>query len=231
MKKILLSVVAVAASMAAFAQDAETKEPLQGEVSSEVSALRLASELVKYGYAQQSALPLIDALNIIIENPAQGFAEGDGKVVEEGEEVAVVTEGKNGNVTLNVAEIITSAKQFAENDPTLLALLAQVEEASEAPSRGAVGGGKYNVDVVRAGGTDRYTVSFVAGRLAEVALSGDGDTDLDLYVYDSNGNLIASDTDYTDDCYVSWTPRWTGRFTIKVVNRGRVANRYVLVTN
>ena len=71
----------------------------------------------------------------------------------------------------------------------------------------------------------------LANFLAEVVVSGDGDTDLDLYVYDSNGNLIAKDDDYTDGCYVRWRPSWTGRFIIKIVNRGPVYNKYVLMTN
>jgi hypothetical protein len=50
-------------------------------------------------------------------------------------------------------------------------------------------------------------------------------------VYDENGNLIASDTDYTDDCYVRFYPRWTGVFRIKIVNRGGVYNNYAIVTN
>ena len=51
------------------------------------------------------------------------------------------------------------------------------------------------------------------------------------YVYDDNGNLIASDTDYSGDCYASWVPRRSGTFVIKVVNRGNVYNIYSLVTN
>ena len=60
---------------------------------------------------------------------------------------------------------------------------------------------------------------------------GDGDTDLDLYVYDQNGNLIDKDVDYTDNCVCTFVPRWTGLFVIKIVNRGSVYNRYVLRTN
>ena len=71
----------------------------------------------------------------------------------------------------------------------------------------------------------------MANELAEVLVSGDGDTDLDLYVYDSNGNLIAKDIDYSDDCYVRWIPAWTGRFIIRIVNRGPVYNRFVILTN
>lgn len=226
MKKLFLTLAVVATAIIGNAQNIPAKEEIKGEVSSSVSALRLASELVKYGYAQQSALPLVDAMQIIIDNPTQPLGSE-----KEGEQTSIEITGKNGNVTLNFNELITSAKQFAEGDEALLALIDQVETDSQAPSRGAVNGPKYTVDVVGPGCADNYTVSFVKGYLAEVGLSGDGDTDLDLYVYDSNGNLIASDTDYTDDCYVNWVPRWTGRYTIRVVNRGRIANKYVLITN
>jgi hypothetical protein len=67
--------------------------------------------------------------------------------------------------------------------------------------------------------------------LAVITVIGDGDTDLDLYVYDENGNLIEHDADYTDDCVVTFTPKWTGNFKIKIVNRGRVYNSYVIRTN
>jgi hypothetical protein len=67
--------------------------------------------------------------------------------------------------------------------------------------------------------------------LAEIVVVGDGDTDLDLYVYDANGNLIEYDEDYSDDCCVSWVPLWTGAYTIRAVNRGRVYNRFTITTN
>lgn len=95
---------------------------------------------------------------------------------------------------------------------------------------GAKGGPKSNTTVVKANTTDVYTISFVAGQTARVEVNGDGDSDLDVYVYDENGNLITKDDDNTDDCLVTWTPKWTGKFTIKVVNRG-VANRYTIKTN
>ena len=96
---------------------------------------------------------------------------------------------------------------------------------------GATGGLRYTVERVNAKDTNSHVVRFNAGELAKIRVLGDGDTDLDLYVYDENGNLIERDDDYTDNCYVSWKPKWTGSFTIRIVNRGIVYNRYMLITN
>ena len=96
---------------------------------------------------------------------------------------------------------------------------------------GATGGKKSANEIVKAGQTDRYQICFNANEPARLVVKGDGDTDLDLYVYDENGNLIDSDTDGTDTCVASWNPRWTGNFAIRVVNRGNVYNRYTLLTN
>jgi hypothetical protein len=82
-------------------------------------------------------------------------------------------------------------------------------------------------DVVRGGMTDVWTVTFVGGMQSTVAIVGDGDTDLDLYVYDENGNLIAKSDGPSDREVVRFTPRWTGKFKIHVVNRSRfISNRY-----
>ena len=88
-----------------------------------------------------------------------------------------------------------------------------------------------HTDEVRAHATDVYHVVFRRGQQAHVGISGDGDTDLDLFIYDENSNLICSRTGPTDDedCY--FNPRWTGPFTIKVRNLGGVYNEYMLLTN
>jgi len=96
---------------------------------------------------------------------------------------------------------------------------------------GAVGGPKSGTDRVNANATDRYEVSFNGGEEARVVVDGDGDTDLDLYIYDENGNLITKDDDNTDYCICTWTPKWTGKFIIRIVNRGSVYNEYTIRTN
>lgn len=83
-------------------------------------------------------------------------------------------------------------------------------------------------ECVNAYTTDTYTVTFKGGEEATVLVSGDGDTDLDLYIYDENGNLIESDTDSLDTMLCSWTPKWTGKFKIKIKNLGSVKNYYTM---
>ena len=113
----------------------------------------------------------------------------------------------------------------------ILAAVAAVMGLSGVGFAGAVGGPRANTTRVNARATDVYTISFRGWETARITVAGDGDTDLDLYVYDEFGNLIAKDDDNTDYCVVSWTPRFTGPFTVRVVNRGGVYNQYRLTTN
>ena len=74
-----------------------------------------------------------------------------------------------------------------------------------------------------------YRMDFNAGEKAEVAALGDGD--LDIKVYDENGNLITKDTASDGAPEVSWTPEWTGRFTIKVINNEYHTVHFAMHTN
>jgi hypothetical protein len=89
-----------------------------------------------------------------------------------------------------------------------------------------VGGPKWDFRAVDAYSTVYYNEYFIAGEVTRVDLRGDGDTDLDLFVYDENGNLIASGTGYSDVESVALIPDWTGRFRVEVKNLGSVYNQY-----
>jgi hypothetical protein len=106
-----------------------------------------------------------------------------------------------------------------------LVVVATVGSASKASP---VEGRKFDADAVDAYSSVTYTEYLSAGELTTVYVSGDGDTDLDLFIYDENGVLIDSDTDYGDECVATVVPNWTGRFTIVVRNLGSVYNRYTL---
>ena len=81
-------------------------------------------------------------------------------------------------------------------------------------------------DNVSANATDTYQVRLRAGQTFSFHLIGDGDTDLDIRVYDWNNNLVYSGTDHTVNGHCTITPSWSGQYTIKIMNRGNVFNSY-----
>ena len=79
--------------------------------------------------------------------------------------------------------------------------------------------------------SEYHYVTFRANERAIVCVEGDHDTDLDLTIYDENGNEIDSHIDGHDVCICSWVPRRTATFTIKIRNYGSVYNVYTLYYN
>lgn len=223
MKKFILTALAVCGIITASAATPETKDAPQ--LPADIQALTIVAPLAQYGYANGDAMALIEAAQILVNTPSQ--VEAREKTTEGGGE----GDQKADKPALTVDQLLADATEIAAGDAALLKLIADVKESQAGTTRGAVGGPKYNRDKVNAKGTDWYNVRFRGGETACVYVSGDGDTDLDLYIYDSNDNLITSDCDGTDECIVSFTPRWTGTFKIKIKNWGNVYNRYTLTTN
>ena len=74
-------------------------------------------------------------------------------------------------------------------------------------------------------------IRFWGGKTTRVAISGDGDTDLDLIVVDERGNVVDSDVSPRDDAYVEWRTPVTRRHRIVVRNLGRVYNDFLIMSN
>ena len=83
-------------------------------------------------------------------------------------------------------------------------------------------------DCLRPGQQVTYTVTLRADASTLITVEGDGRSDLDLFVYDENGNLVDHDNDSTDTCIAEVTPRWTGTFRIVVQNVGERSDCYKL---
>lgn len=189
-----------------------------------VQRLSLAYGLIHYGRKNKVPEALITAARILADTstvdlkdkPARGDAPKGEKTADKPK-----------------AEVDNSPKALLEEAKTLSGQNESVVKLANAVEikRGAVGGPKRTTEVVKGLDTDVYRIAFRGDEIAKVAISGDGDTRLDLYIYDENGNLITSQVGPGDDALASWVPRWAGTFTIKVVNRGRIANRYVIATN
>jgi hypothetical protein len=83
-------------------------------------------------------------------------------------------------------------------------------------------------DRVQAFSTESYTWVAEENGEAIISIDGDGDTDLDLIVYDRHGNLIASDVSTDDVEQVIFNARAGQRYTIEVENLGNVYNEFAI---
>lgn len=194
------------------------------DAADKVQKVALAHSLIRYARKSKAPEGLITAARILAE-------VGGEKLEAKPTSVADPKAPKAGKKDKPVADnspkaLLAEAKKLSGDDPAIVKLANSVEL-----SRGAVGGPKRAAHSVNALGTDSFSVTFRGGEVARVAISGDGDTRLDLFIYDEFGNLVDSRVGPGDDAMASWVPKWTGKFTIKVVNRGIVYNRYVIVTN
>jgi len=83
--------------------------------------------------------------------------------------------------------------------------------------------------VTRFGSVDAFDTdiwTFWATSSSRVVVDGDGDTDLDCFVYDRFGMLLGSDTDATDYCIVDIYQRTSGNIRVRIENLGAVYNQY-----
>ena len=226
-KTMLLLIVAMVSTNLIHAQEKQQiKVEKEGEIVAPpiaMQTLALAGQLAKYGYENNSATALIQAAELYLSLDMSEF-----KPISEEKETGKETK-KDEYISHDPIQILADATDLASGNSVLLAMIDELKKTKQ--SRGAVGGPKSREYRVFANSTDTYVVRFYANEPATVVVSGDGDSDLDLYIYDENGNLIAKDADYSDDCIVTWNPKWTGDFVIKVVNRGNVYNHYVIATN
>lgn len=189
-----------------------------------IEDVALANHLARFGMINQRPEALVLAADILLQAGAQELdvekehrGEGDDEQPAEGE----------GEIT--PSRLVALAREMAEPGSAALQMIENLEERPV--ERGARGGPRTANDCVLARSTDLYTITFRGGEDAVVSVIGDGDTDLDVYVYDENGHLLVSDRGYSDRALVAWRPIWTGPFLIEIRNLGLVYNCYGLATN
>lgn len=225
MKKLFLAAAMTAMAVFAFADDAPKAEEKKEEVQLDenIQNIRLASELAEYGYANDSASALLQAAEILAQTPTQ--KKDDVKVTKEG---TSVENPDKATKEFTAESLVADAKKLAGKDKNLLAWAKQVEKKAKTSTRGAT----YTADFVYAeGGTTRHTCYFDRGRYADVYVSSLDGADLDLYIYDENGNFITSDTSNYRDARCGFTPKWTGNFLLVIKNNARYNATYELFTN
>lgn len=227
----LLSATALATlPMSAMAED-KTGENVQqmaeDAAPGAVSKAALAQDLFNHAQETKNAVAALAAAQIMMSLDVEDVERE--KETKDNPDAGDVSDAEgNADTPADSKAMLAAAREYAGGDPAVVGL---IEDAEAEGARGRIGGASRTLSRLRAGKIDIFKVPFYGGRLAEIAILGDGDADLDLLVTDENGNTICLDRSYSDKLYCSFTPRWDGYFVVAVANQGRVRNSYYILTN
>lgn len=217
------------APLAAMAEDQNgANAAIATEVPSDSAVAQAALAQDLFALAQKTKNPVAALAAAQIMNGLELKDVDREKETKANDGPAVTEEGTGVDTPIDGAAMLAAAKMFAGGDPAVLGL---IEDTEAEGSRGRIGGASRTLSRLPGGKTDVFKVPFYGGRLAELAIVGDGDANLDLLVTDAKGNAICVDRSYSDKLYCSWTPRWDGHFYVAVVNQGRIRNSYYILTN
>lgn len=81
---------------------------------------------------------------------------------------------------------------------------------------------------VEAGGSNTHRMRVRRGQNVRVVVRGEGDANLDLFVYDPYGVEVARDTRTTGESVAYFRANAGGTFSMRVTNLGDVWNQYSL---
>jgi hypothetical protein len=101
---------------------------------------------------------------------------------------------------------------------------------SESVQAGRIGGPLWTVATVPPFQVIYFDVAFADGDTAVVSIGGTGRTELDLLIFDGDGN-VAMGTGTGDQKRASMYVYRTGFFRVEIRNRGPFANTFLLSTN
>ena len=184
-----------------------------------LESLALAHRLAVHGQRARRPLALIAAAEILIEHPTRPLAPPPTDL------------DTAGAVLPDAVRLLASARALAGDDARLLALIPPLERRARSIDRGSLRGPRQLYGQVASATRREHTIEFRGGEPAVVYDSGDGDSDLDVFVYDESGQLVASATGPRDECVARWKPERQGRFRVEVRNLGSASNWYWMATN
>jgi hypothetical protein len=75
---------------------------------------------------------------------------------------------------------------------------------------------------LQCGSATDFRIRFEAGTRAEIWVTSDRDTDVDIFVYDARGREVVRDDGDSKDCHVVFRPTQTQTYKIVVANRVRL---------
>jgi hypothetical protein len=217
---------AVLCTGAVFAQDKKAPEPARAASAptgrQPAADLLMAERLARYGDQMQDALALIVAARIKQET-GERAAKREFQT-RDGQGAASV----KGRADTSVQSLIARARTMAKGRADVIAFANEVESSRP---RGRIEGPHISTSVIRGGATNTLSMQFEGGTRAVVGISGDGATDLDLYVVDEGGQRVCAAEGNGDDEICRFTPHFTATYRVEIKNLGKIANQYLFVSN
>lgn len=195
------------------------KQPNAGRNT--VATIILATEVARYAREQSDSMAMMVAgsmlRNIGLKQAGTGTGADSGK--------------PDSNFMPDPATLFEEAKVLAGERPDFLAIISEAAQAgtrSVVESVGTISG--------RLGPKQATTFNFTfsgdsdaaAGVTMPLDMAGGGASDLDLYVTDSQGASVCSSEGPGMPEICRWTPRRTGKFQVKVVNRQGASSDFLL---
>jgi hypothetical protein len=214
------------------------EEDGQEGVSSGVSILSQAALLVRYARENESPVAMIAAMEMIntvrLQDGTDRIGEKQSAQQQTGEHGTEARKTNTPAPTLDPNKLLEEAKPWTARDTHLTALLNDELKKTRPVSTSTLGSTRGVIvhrDSVRARSYDDFLISFDGQEQARIAVVGDGVTDLTLIVFDEGGHEIVRYDNRSSACAVGFTPRWTGPFRVRVLNRSDIYSNYLLITN
>lgn len=208
----------------AIEKAAEGKDGVSG-----VQLIQLAAELARYGRDTKNAGALATASRILSSVQVKEPKAFEGKFKDSKDPTA---EG------MTPESLLKEAKEMAgEAGAPFMDAIAAMGMKGRGLTKGVaqikgvqVAAASKNAEGKLAYGSVGDTFTFNKGEYAAIWAGGDGSTDLDLFVVDKDGRIIASDQRPGDSCWVEFVPEAT-EYKVIIVNWGAKANKFSLVFN
>ena len=229
-KGMLVLVILFSLSLSLFA-DTDTKE--MANPSKELETLELAAKMSDYGYQRRDPILIAKAALMMAQ---VGPRKIEAEVVElGGDKAAAVEVPALPSPIMDVATMLKDAGEMASKDAAVLALVndysAKVKTLQGTQTKGAYWGPYSGVGIVSGYSSYPWRIDFEGNIWSEVRVIGNGNTDLDLFVFSGNGSLIASDTGWGDNCCTQFIPFGNQTITVVVKNKGPIPNSYRIFTD
>lgn len=206
----------------AAAQDAANQMPAKGSLGA-VGQIAFSHKLFAQTAASKDTLAMLTAARLagaVDLNPVSRDAETSG--------TATADQPDAHKAPLDSATMLAATRALTAEDDTLIALLAEAETANTLIRAGSANVSQHTLP---AGQSDSFKLPFDGEVLAEIAIVGDSDSNLDLTVTDAAGHMICADADPSDIANCAFAAAETGYFTATVQNHGPGMNSYLLLSN